>query len=177
MLSGSDLLSSQPEEADCEQLRMEVEEFLSTYPPPSDQDVQTLHELTDAIESQWIKDNALFAYNRVVEVKERFHYYRSHLEELHAQRQRQDTVQQDQEKERHGTGGKKEVRIEQALLTQLSMDGEEEPDGVLLENKTIAHTEAAVQLRHPKTKAISNSLMYDDSGQYDCIEEYLCISL
>ncbi len=166
VLSGSDMLSSQPNDIDFEQVKTELEQFLTTYPPPSDQEVQTLHELTEAIESQWIKDNALFAYNRVVEVKERFCYYTKHLEEVMEERKQQEALrQQAGEEGTDGGGEKKEVRIAEALLTQLSLDGEdEEPEGVVLESKAIAHKDG-VKLRHPKTKVFSSSLMYDDTGE------------
>ena len=169
MLSGSDVLSANPADINTDQLQSELEQFLATYPPPSDQDIQTLHELTEAIDSQWIKDNALFAYNRVTEVKERFGYYRKRLSELVAEKRRREEEKERErereEREQGGGEGGKEVRIAANLLTQLSIEGEEEPDGVLLENKAIETTPpgvSGVKLRHPK--GASNSLMYDDTG-------------
>jgi hypothetical protein len=131
-----------------------------------------LHELTEAIDSQWIKDNALFAYNRIMEVKERFRYYKKTLSDMLAEHQ----AHNEDEKEGGDAGvedvrrrDKKEVRIARTLLTQLSQEGEEEPDAVLLENKAIETTPLGeegvteVKLRHPKV--VPSSLMYDDTGK------------
>lgn len=158
VLSGSDMLTTNRTGIDCDKVKQELDQFLATYPPPSDHDVQTLHELTDVMENQWIKDNALFAYTRVMEVKERFRYYRKLLDELIEERQ-----QGSQGLEGEGSARKDSV------VTRVSIGGEEdEPEGVLLESKPIADTppSAVVTLR-PKTKSlVSNSLMYDDTGMY-----------
>ena len=155
VLSGSEMLNNSNRAGiDTDQVKHELEQFLSKYPPPSDQDMQTVQELTETIENQWIKDNALFAYTRVMEVKERFKYYHKLLDELIEERQQQT----------------KEPGLEaikrDSVVTRVSLGGEEdEPDAVLLESKPIEDPapQQVVKLR-PKQKPVSNSLLYDDTG-------------
>ena len=45
-------------------------------------------ELADTTENMWAKQNALFAYNRVMEISERFSYHSQILENMVAARQR-----------------------------------------------------------------------------------------
>ena len=67
---------------------MEIDKFLDENPPPSAENQQTLTELADTTENMWAKQNALFAYNRVMEISERFSYHSQILENMVAARQR-----------------------------------------------------------------------------------------
>lgn len=182
VLSSNDVLTSNKDTLDCDRVKLDLEDFLDSYPPPSDLEIQTLHDLTDTIENQWIKDNALFAYNRVMEVKERFRYYRKFLEQLIEERSRQQE-EVGPEGEGHTQDGEREkkVRILEEVPSEEvegkvdSLEGKVEDKGkvaeeeVFTENKSIKtvtthHDVGVVKLRHPKPNVLSNSLMYDDTG-------------
>lgn len=141
---------------DCDQVKQELDQFLTSYPPPSEQEIQTLQELTEAMDNQWLKDNALFAYTRVMEVQERFRYYRQLLDELIEERAQQ--AQQGA-----GPGG---MVKRDSVVTRVSLGGEEaEPDGPLLETKPIEDTPPHSQVKLRPKKPQPTSLMYDDTGQ------------
>ena len=163
------MITSNPADMDSEQVKQELDQFLSSYPPPTDRDIQQLHELTERMESQWMKENALFAYNRVVEVKERFRYYSNVLEEVMEERRQKLEAEKVTEQKSDG----KHVRItDVTTIDQISPSTEEnQPDGsVPPENKAIATWDSeedirrykgGVKLRRPK---LPNSLHYDDTS-------------
>lgn len=66
---------------------MDIDKFLDENPPPSAENQQTLMELTETTENLWAKQNALFAYNRVMEISERFSYHSQILENMVATQQ------------------------------------------------------------------------------------------
>ena len=176
MLSGSDMLSATS--SNPEQSKRDLDHFLTSYPPPTDQDLQHLLELIEQVGAQWIKDNALFAYNRVVEVKERFRYYSKMLNdaierrrlELQQQLQQEKMERQLKESEqdmvdgsRKSSDGGKSVRLAEALLVQMASSGEEEPESVFLESKSIQSRQMDRVNKH-RSQEMSNSLHYDDLG-------------
>ena len=80
MLSEHDLLSTDPKNMDVERVKREFDQFLQNYPPPSEDELHQLQELTEAIGNAWIKGNAEFAYNRVMEVSAKFQHYTKMLD-------------------------------------------------------------------------------------------------
>ena len=65
---------------------VEIDKFLDNNPAPSAENQQALLELAETTENLWAKQNALFAYNRVMEISERFHYHQQILEGMVATR-------------------------------------------------------------------------------------------
>lgn len=145
------------------QIQQEMETFLARYPPPSEEDVDQLHQLTENMEdSQWVKDNAAFAYHRVTEVKERFACYTKLLDQQQTERQEQTAAASQDERLPGEDGG---VVVVEGSVPQKDDDGvvivvlgegdvpqkkndgakvalgvseEDEPDGVfVIENKAI----------------------------------------
>ncbi len=173
VLSGNDMLTSNHDSLNSEAVKAELDRFLASYPPPTDQEVQLLHELTEAVENQWIKENAVFAYNRVVEVKERFKYHHKMLEELISGRKQEEEValQVRAERERvksdeEGRGEGRTVKISEELTLLEMLQPENEPDSVFLatggQGKGGGDEGGGVVLRPPKNKV--SSLHYDDTG-------------
>ncbi|CAI8057657.1 Kalirin, partial [Geodia barretti] len=57
-----------------------IDQFLDENPAPSAENQQMLMELAEITENHWAKQNALFAFNRVMEISERFSYHSQMLE-------------------------------------------------------------------------------------------------
>jgi hypothetical protein len=86
LLSEFDLLSSS-QDFDPAAAIVDIDKFLDENPPPSAENQHTLMELADITENMWAKQNALFAYNRVMEISERFSYHSQLLENMVTARQ------------------------------------------------------------------------------------------
>ena len=67
---------------------MDIDRFLDENPPPSAESQQDLVDLAEVTENHWAKQNALFAYNRVMEISERFSYQSQLLENMASSGQR-----------------------------------------------------------------------------------------
>ena len=80
VLSEHDLVSSDLRSMDVKRVKRDIDQFLQNYPPPTDEEMHQLQELTEAIGNAWIKGNAEFAYNRVMEVNEKFQHYTKMLD-------------------------------------------------------------------------------------------------
>ena len=87
LLSGFDLLSNS-QDFDPAAAIEDIDRFLDENPPPSADNQQALVELAEITENHWAKQNALFAYNRVMEISERFSYHSQILENMVASGQR-----------------------------------------------------------------------------------------
>ena len=59
-----------------------IDQFLDENPAPSAENQQMLMELAEITENHWAKQNALFAFNRVMEISERFSYHSQMLESM-----------------------------------------------------------------------------------------------
>ena len=81
LLSDFDLLSSS-EDFDPAAAIASIDQFLDENPAPSAENQQMLVELAETTENHWAKQNALFAYNRVMEISERFSYHSQILESM-----------------------------------------------------------------------------------------------
>ena len=81
LLSEFDLLSSSQDFNPAAAI-VDIDRFLDENPPPSAENQQTLVELAEVTENHWAKQNALFAYNRVMEISERFSYHSQILESM-----------------------------------------------------------------------------------------------
>ena len=137
LLSEHDLLAANPAGLDAEHIKQEFDQFLTEYPPPSQNDLQQLTELTESIESVWIKENAVFAYNRVLEIKERFQYYYKILEEQIAEKKEEERKAEEKRKELMVKESRKVVEAVDSLLTKVSGDGEGESDNVFPETQEV----------------------------------------
>lgn len=93
ILSGFDLLSSS-QDFDPAAAIKDIDRFLDENPPPSAESQQSLMDLAELTENHWAKQNALFAYNRVMEISERFSYHSQLLENMAASGQRGGPVKQ-----------------------------------------------------------------------------------
>jgi hypothetical protein len=81
LLSDFDLLSNS-EDFDPAAAIASIDQFLDENPAPSAENQQMLMELAEITENHWAKQNALFAYNRVMEISERFSYHSQILESM-----------------------------------------------------------------------------------------------
>ena len=81
LLSEFDLLSSSQDFNPAAAIA-DIDRFLDENPPPSAENQQNLIELAEVTENHWAKQNALFAYNRVMEISERFSYHSQILETM-----------------------------------------------------------------------------------------------
>ena len=143
VLSEHDLLSIDPRNMDVERVKKDFDQFLQNYPAPTDEELHQLQELTEAMGNAWIKGNAEFAYNRVMEVSAKFQHYTKLLESITEERRRQSR--------------------EAKLLKSRQMDPTEvEKDGMLSEPKAFPHVISEVHLRSTQTDMGQRSLQYDD---------------
>ena len=117
------------------------------------------------MENLWTKENAVFAYNRVLEIKERFLYYHKILEELIAEKKEQEKREEESRRELM-KNSRKVVRAVDSLLTTVS--GEGEGDGVFLESVEVGHATADSAglpgmdgKPHPEKAESQLSLFYD----------------
>lgn len=143
VLSEHDLFSTDPRNMDVERVKKDFDQFLQNYPAPTEEELHQLQELTEAIGNAWIKGNAEFAYNRVMEVSAKFQHYTKLLDGIMEEKRRQSQ--------------------EAKLLTT---DGTKaEIDGVLLDTKAIPHSISDVCLRstHQDLQG-QRALQYDDAG-------------
>ena len=149
MLSEHDLLSIDPKNMDVERVKKDFDEFLQNYPAPTDEELHQLQELTEAIGNAWIKGNAEFAYNRVMEVSAKFQHYTKLL----------DSVMEEKRRQRDEA---KLVKKKQHQQTE-STDGER--DGALLDTKAMPHSisDVCLQSTHQDLEG-KQSLLYDDTG-------------
>ena len=90
-------MSANPLEIDPDFTKAEFDQFLDDYPGPSEEDLQQLLDLSEESESHWTKENALFAYNRVLEIADRFRYYQTALEGMVVDKRERER-QEEQEK-------------------------------------------------------------------------------
>ena len=152
-------------------IKEQLQQFLLRYPPPNDKVIEELHQLTENLEdSQWLKGNATFAYQRVMEVKERFSYYTKLLDEQ-LQAAETGAGQKGEEEEEH-----ENVVRENVVRVEVDFMGEDEPDGSFGQDKTIRtwdseedilHSKGEVTLRHPRKSLAgqnNSSLCYDNIG-------------
>ena len=149
VLSEHDLLSIDPKNMDVERVKKDFDEFLQNYPAPTDEELHQLQELTEAIGNAWIKGNAEFAYNRVMEVSAKFQHYTKLL----------DSVMEEKRRQRDEA---KLVKKKQHQQTE-STDGER--DGALLDTKAMPHSisDVCLQSTHQDLEG-KQSLLYDDTG-------------
>ena len=146
MLSEHDLLSIDPRNMDVERVKKDFDQFLQNYPAPTDEELHQLQELTEAIGNAWIKGNAEFAYNRVMEVSAKFQHYTKLLDSIMEEKRRQS----------------QEAKL---LKNQQTDPTEVERDGVLLDAKAIPHSISDVCLMstHQDLEG-KRALLYDDAG-------------
>ena len=145
VLSEHDLLSIDPRNMDVERVKKDFDQFLQNYPAPTEEELHQLQELTEAIGNTWIKGNAEFAYNRVMEVSAKFQHYTKLLDSVMEEKRRQSQ--------------------EAKLLTSRQTDASEETDRVLLDGQTIPHSISDVYLRSSQQDLEGQrSLQYDDAG-------------
>ena len=85
LLSENDVTSLGPSAVNTDYVKQEIDQYLVEYPAPTDEQLQELQVLMETSENHWAKENAMFAYNRVLEILDRFRYHRSVLEELIAE--------------------------------------------------------------------------------------------
>ena len=140
LLSEHDLLSVSLVNTDPEYIKHEFDQFLTECPPPSEDNLQQLTDLTDSIENVWTKENAVFAYNRVLEIKERFQYYYKILEEQIVEKKELERKEEESRRELMKKS-RKVVRAVDSLLTTVS--GEGEGNDVFLESQ-----EMSVEMGH-----------------------------
>lgn len=180
LLSGTDMLGATQQQllnggsnnTNSHKIKQELEHFLASYPPPTEEDVTELHQLTENMEdNQWIKNNATFAYHRVLEVKERFSYY-TRLLEQHLQHEARQQAAAGQAEHQMEEDNSAVVRVGSVVRVQLVGDVEEEDGGVGCNIKTwdseedLLRAHKGVTLRHPHKNLVgqSSSLHYDDTG-------------
>ena len=146
VLSEHDLLSIDPKNMDVERVKKDFDTFLQNYPAPTDEELHQLQELTEAIGNAWIKGNAEFAYNRVIEVSAKFQHYTKLMDGIMEEKRRQS----------------QEAKLLKSQPTDYT-DGER--DGALLGAKAIPHSISDICLRstHEDLEG-KRSLLYDDSG-------------
>lgn len=156
MLSEHDLLSSDPQNMDVDRVKRDFDQFLQNYPAPTDEELHQLQELTEAIGNAWIKGNAEFAYNRVMEVSAKFQHYSRMLEGMAADKKKQG---------KDGDERVRDVEIDCDSDKSIVSNGEVEDvdyDGVLSDSNTIIpHIVSDVQLRSTQ-KDVGTSLQYDN---------------
>jgi len=133
--SEHDLLSVSLVNSDPEYIKHEFDQFLTECPPPIEENLQQLTDLTDSIENVWTKENAVFAYNRVLEIKERFQYYYKILEEQIAEKKELERREEESRRELMKKS-RKVVRAVDSLLTTVS--GEGEGNDVFLESQEMS---------------------------------------
>ena len=92
-------MSANPLEIDPDFTKAEFDQFLDDYPGPSEEDLQNLLDLSEESESHWTKENALFAYNRVLEIADRFNYYQTTLEGMVADKRARERQEEEQKRE------------------------------------------------------------------------------
>ena len=141
LLSEHDIITITPADIDPENTKQEFDQFLTDFPPPSKKTLQQMLDLMESTENHWIKDNALFAYNRVLEITERFHYYQRALEAMIAERREEERQQEASEKELVQET-KNVVSAVNSLVSKASGSGEpgtddvfDESTGVLLDQE------------------------------------------
>ena len=127
-------------------MKKDFDEFLQNYPAPTDEELHQLQELTEAIGNTWIKGNAEFAYNRVMEVSAKFQHYTKLLESVTEERRRQ----------------VKEAK----LLKRVQVDAiDVERNGELIDSRRIPHSISDVCLRSTSQDlGEQRSLQYDNAG-------------
>ena len=144
-----------------QQVKLQMDQFLDSYTPPSEEEVEQLRQLMENIEnSQWIKDNATFAYHRVLEVKERLACYTRLLDQ--------------EQLERQCTHEAAEAAAQAGPQHKEDGEGGDELDGVLIDDNVVLQTwdseedllgGGCVTLRHPRVMAgQGSSLHYDNIG-------------
>jgi hypothetical protein len=155
VLSEHDLLSVDPRNMDVERVKKDFDQFLQSYPAPTDEELHQLQELTEAIGNTWIKGNAEFAYNRVMEVSAKFQHYTKLLESIMEEKRRQSQEAKLLQGQR---------QRQQTDSTTTTTDGER--DGMLLGAKTIPHSisDVILQSTHQQDFERKQSLLYDDTG-------------
>ena len=79
------MISSPPTDTETVTIKQEFDQFLLAYPPPCQEDRSQLQELIDSREASFINETATFAYNRVIEVTERFEHHMKVLNEILAE--------------------------------------------------------------------------------------------
>ena len=149
VLSEHDLLTVDPRNMDVERVKKDVDQFLQNYPAPTDEELHQLQELTEAIGNTWIKGNAEFAYNRVMEVSAKFQHYSKLLDSMMEEKKRQS----------------QEAKLLQREETvSATTDGER--DRMLLDAKAIPHSisDVCLQSTHQQDFERKQSLLYDDTG-------------
>ena len=149
VLSEHDLLTVDPRNMDVERVKKDFDQFLQNYPAPTDEELRQLQELTEAIGNTWIKGNAEFAYNRVMEVSAKFQHYSKLLDSIMEEKRRQS----------------QEAKLLQREETDsATTDGER--DRMLLDAQAIPHSISDVCLRstHQQDFERKQSLLYDDTG-------------
>ena len=153
VLSEHDILSLDPKNMDVERVKRDFDQFLQNYPPPSDEDLHQLQELTEAIGNTWIKGNAEFAYNRVMEVSAKFQHCNKMLDGMLEYKKRHN--------HEAARGGRKATGVSDRVVG----DGETLPvesDPVFSDsNSIIPNVVSEVQLRSTQ-KDMGKSLQYDD---------------
>ena len=75
MLSEYDICTLKPADIEADFVKAEFDQFLLDYPPPSDEDLHILLELSEREDGHLVKENSRVAYKRVLEIIERFHFY------------------------------------------------------------------------------------------------------
>ena len=157
MLSEHDLHSTDPRSVDVKRVRKDFEQFLQNYPAPTSEELKQLQELTEAIGNAWIKGNAEFAYNRVMEVSAKFQHYTKMLDDMTKEKRRP--------REGH-TNGLGRDEIDGHLGPESSERGDSvEPDGDMVflgtRTKPLPRPISDVELMSSK-QDVGQSLRYDD---------------
>ena len=144
-------MSANPLEIDPDFTQAEFAQFLDDCPGPSEEDVQQLMELSEESESHWTKENAIFAYNRVLEIAERFRYYQRALEEMVADKRERER-QEEQQKRELMQKSKRLLSAVDSLIGTVS--GEGSPGSpVLKKEKSV---DSVFDHLEPKTDAVSD---------------------
>ena len=173
LLSSTDMLGSThqtlSEASDARQLKAQLDQFLQTCPPPSEEVLVQLQGLAE--DQHWARETAAFACHRVQEVKDKFNYVNGLLDQRIQARELPATDIPEGE-ELVGV-----ARIGQAVTMKLEAyseaDGETssmekirtwDSEENLLDRPTRGVVKGGVTLRHPHKAAMDTSLHYDDVG-------------
>ena len=131
------------------------------------------------MESVWIKENAVFAYNRVLEIKERFQYYYKILEEQIAEKKEEERREEEKRKNLMVKETRKVVEAVDSLLTKVSGGQEGESDNVFHEMQEVVvgmgpMTPDSVELPDGDSKPVPVKTDSQGSLRYDAgIDEAL----
>ena len=153
---------------DPEAIKQEYDDFLQEFPAPTDEDLHRLLELMETAENPWTKDNALFARNRVLEIMERFDYYQKALDDMIAEKRKEDISRKDLIRK-----SKRVVRAVDSLLSTVSGDTLLAVDGMLESSlETTSEEEGVTEPDAPQPRHSTDSQL---SLRYQDLDETLML--